>query len=66
MYVLINNNGLYVMNLGYNEYSYTKDINNAVKFLTREACLAFLKKYPYLKGAKITTIKMASKLDLNQ
>ena len=24
MYVLINNNGLYVMNLGYKEYSYTK------------------------------------------
>lgn len=57
-YVIINPNGLYLMLMGYNDYSFTSNITLAIKFVARENAHLKIKKLPLLTGLSVKAIKI--------
>lgn len=57
-YVIINSRGLYLMQMGFNDYSFTSDITFAIKFVAKENAHLKIKKLPLLTGLSVKAVKI--------
>lgn len=55
-YVIINSFGLYLMQVGF-DYSFTKEVELAIKFVAPENAQLKINKMPMMTGLKVKAIK---------
>lgn len=64
MYAIVNSNGLYFQQMGYNDYSFTSEKEQASKFFSEENAYLKIKKLTDLKG--LSVVKVGSAPNSNQ
>ncbi len=52
MYAIINENKLYLVQINFNDYSFTTRIDLATKFITKEGAESKIRKLPMFKNLK--------------
>lgn len=56
-FVIINARGLFFMQMGLNDYSFTAEVEQATRFFAEENALLKIRKMPTLTGLSVKKIK---------
>lgn len=56
-FVIINARGLFFMQMGLNDYSFTAEVGQATRFFAEENALLKIRKMPTLTGLSVKKIK---------